>query len=485
MRARVLLAGLLLPAVGVLAQERFGLLHGNYGGTDITVLNPARSAAQWPWMDIRLVGADAFAWNSLVAWTGRDRPLIDELRSNGGGSGGDLVMRSLHLARTHHATVAANVLGPAVSVSLGRSSVGFGIRSRSYVSASGISPELGRFIFEGLNYAPQHGVRYQDHGVRVLGAAWTEVGMNYARILRSEGFGMLSAGVNARYLLGHAAGAFQITDLDYTVYDTARIDIHEFSARYGFAAPAINAGTGWGADLGITYERTMDEVSDYRPHRGGAGCTPLRYRYRVGISLVDLGGLRFAQAEAGTVSAGALSIPDHGDMRVRGIEGIDSVLAGATNWTRTNGMRIGLPTGLSLQYDQRLADFAYVGVAAVHPLSGRNSLGLRRASAIAVTPRLETRYAELAIPVVLHEFDLAKPSVGLMLRLHGVVIGTDHLLPFVSTRDVHAVDVYFRVRWMIFRSPACGNGKRAKSGSLAHRSGNKDMVPCTIPGSGK
>ncbi|MEZ4788921.1 MAG: DUF5723 family protein [Flavobacteriales bacterium] len=485
MRARLFIAGLLLPAVGALAQERFGLLHSNYGGTDITVLNPARSAAQWPWMDLRLVGADAFVWNSLVAWTGRERPLIDELRSNSGGAGGDLVMRSLHLSRTHHATVAANVLGPAVSIALGRSSVGFGIRSRTYVSASGISPELGRFIYEGLNYAPQHGTRYHDQGIRALGAAWTEAGINYAHILRSEGFGMLSAGINARYLMGHAAGAFQITDLDYTVYDTARIDIHEISARYGFAQPAMNAGNGWGADLGITYERTMDEVNDYRPHRGGAGCTPQRYRYRIGLSLVDLGGIRFAQAEAGTINAGSLSIPDHDDMRVRGIEGIDSVLAGATNWTRTNGLRMGLPTGISLQYDQRLADFAYIGLAAVHPLSGRNSMRLRRANAIALTPRLETRYAELAVPIVLHEFDLAKPTVGFMLRLHGLVVGTDHILPFISKRDVHALDLYVRVRWMIFRSPACGNGKRSRTGSLAHRSGSKDMVPCTIPGSGK
>ena len=284
---------------------------------------------------------------------------------------------------------------------------------------------------------------------------------------------------------GIVTGAFQITDLDYTVYDTARIDIHELSARYGFAQPAMNAGNGWGADLGITYERTMDEVNDYRPHRGGAGCTPQRYRYRIGLSLVDLGGIRFARAEAGTINAGSLSIPDHDDMRVRGIEGIDSVLAGATNWTRTNGLRMGLPTGISLQYDQRLADFAYIGLAAVHPLSGRNSMRLRRANAIALTPRLETRYAELAVPIVLHEFDLAKPTVGFMLRLHGLVVGTDHILPFISKRDVHALDLYVRVRWMIFRSPACGNGKRTRTGSLAHRSGSKDMVPCTIPGSGK
>ncbi len=485
MRGCLLSVGLLLPAVGALAQERFGLLHSNYAGTDITVLNPARSAAQWPWMDIRIAGADAFAWNSLVAWTGRDHPLIEDLRGPGAGIQGEVVRRSFRPLFAHGATVSAQVHGPGVSIAMGRSSVGFGIRSRAYVSVSGVSAALGNFIVEGLNYTPQQGVRYNDAGVRALGAAWSEVGLNHARILRSEGFGMLSAGINVRYLLGHAAGGLQFTDLDYTVYDTARVDIHDATARYGYVSPALQAGTGWGADLGITYERTMDEVNDYRPHRGGAGCTPLRYRYRIGLSLVDLGGLRFGKAMAGTINNGSLAIPDHGDMRVRGIEGIDSVLAGATTWTRTDRFSIGLPTGISVQYDQRIADPVYIGLAAVQPIAGRNSMRMRRSQAIAITPRFETRYAEVAFPVVLHELDLARPSVGIMLRLHSMVVGSDRILPFLSKGDVHAMDIYVRVRWMFFRSPACSNGKRARAGSLAHRNGAKDMVPCTIPGAGK
>ena len=483
MHARLLSGLLLLLAFPLRAQERFGLLHSNFGGTDVAFINPARTAGQWPWMDIRLAGADVFAWNSLVAWTGRQDPLLNEFRSGFATAGeGRLVMRSLDLARTHRATVSANMLGPAVSVALGRGTIGVGVRSRAFVSASGVSPELGNFIFQGLNYAPQHGVRYSDSRLRVLGAAWTEAGVNYAHIIKAEGFNLLSAGVGARYLMGHSAGAFQITSLDYTVHDTARLDIHDVTTRYGYAAPAMNAGSGWGADLGFTFERTLSEVDGYRPHRGGAGCTPMRYRYRIGVSLIDLGGIRYQNAEAGAISAGTLTIPDHQDMRVRGVEGVDSLLGTATRWSRTQGLRVGLPTAISLQYDQRVADFIYLGTTVLQNVAGPNSLRLRRAGAIAFTPRFETRYVEAAIPVVFHEFDLAKPSVGLMLRFHGLVLGSDHIMPFISRRDVHALDLYVRLRWMIFRSPACGNGRKAKQGSLAHRSGSKDMVPCTIPG---
>lgn len=475
-----LLSTMLVACTSLAAQERFGLLHSNYGGTDIGVLNPARSAGQWPWLDVRLVGADAFVRNSLVAWSGRQDPLLSELSTGfATASEGRLVMRSVDLSRMHRATVSVNASGPGVSLALGRGTIGLGIRSRAYISASGVSPALGNFIYEGLGYAPQHGVRYNDTSLRLMGAAWSEVGLTYAHILKSEGFGVWSAGVSARYVLGHAAGAFQFTDLDYTVHDTARLDIHAVTARYGFAPPAMRAGTGWGADVGVVYERTLSEADGHRPHKGGSGCTPLRYRYRVGVSLVDLGGIRFGHADAGTLSAGSLSIPDHDDMGVRGFEGVDSLLATATSWSRTKGMRSGLPTAISLQYDQRIVDHAYIGFAAVQSLSGKNSLRLRRAAAVSIAPRYETRYVEVALPITVHEYDVTAPSVGFMLRFHGIVVGSDHIMPLISERDVHAMDLYVRIRWMIFRSPACRSGR---SSSIVHRGSAKDMVPCATPG---
>lgn len=93
----------------------------------------------------------------------------------------------------------------------------------------------------------QVGVRYRNQGVRVLGAAWTEFSANYAHIIRAEGFSFISVGVGMRYNLGHSAGAFQFTDLDYTVVDTAQLIIHDGTARYGVAQPAVRAGSGWGS----------------------------------------------------------------------------------------------------------------------------------------------------------------------------------------------------------------------------------------------
>ncbi len=116
------------------------------------------------------------------------------------------------------------------------------------------------------------------------------------------------------------------------------------------------------------------------------------------------------------------------------------------------------------------------GVKAVQNVSFRNGTRLRRTNSISITPRFETRYVEAALPVTLHEYDLRHPSVGFMLRFDGLVVGTDHIFPFVNTRDVYAADIYFRLRWMIHRSPFC-KGKR----SGARHPGGKDALPCATP----
>jgi len=476
MRAPLTLASALMVACSASAQERYGVALSNYAGADGTLLNPARSAGQWPWLDIRVAGFEAHAWNSLVAWTGRERSLLGELR---GGTGyGNVVLRSANPNGTHRAIVEAGITGPGFSLALGRTTIGLGLRSRAHVGVAGISPELGNFIFHGLGYAPQHGSRYTDMGFRAAGAAWTELGLNLGQVLKAEGFGVLSAGVNLRYLQAHAGAAIGIAKLDYTVADTALALVHAASLSYGFAAPSANAGSGLGADLGITYMRTIDEADGYMPHRSSGGCTPAQYRYRVGFSLLDLGGMRFRDAQAGRIDAGMLRIDDYTELPVDEAADLDSLIASSTQWSRTQGMRIGLPTALSAQFDYRITGPAYVAFAVVQSTSGRSSLRLRRANSMAIAPRFETRHFEAAMPLVFHEYDFARPTLGLMLRFEGLVIGSDHLLPLISKRDMHAVDVYVRLRWMIHRSPFC-RGKR--SAKRSHALGSHESLPCVTP----
>src|SRR5262245_37127126 len=136
-----------LAALTAAAQERFGITHSNYAGADAAYLNPARSAGQWPYADFRLTGTDLFVWNSLVAWSQRVQPLIGEVRSGiGGHTSGELMLRGPLSGRTERGFVQATALGPAFSLSLGRGTIGAGVRTRAHASISGASPAMGNFI---------------------------------------------------------------------------------------------------------------------------------------------------------------------------------------------------------------------------------------------------------------------------------------------------------------------------------------------------
>lgn len=463
------------------AQEQFGIALGNYAGTDALALNPARGATQWPYMDISLFGADLRAWNNLVSASVNERSLAGELRNSVQGSvPGTWSVQELLSPHDKRAVVQASVLGPGLSLSLGRGAIGVGIRSRAHVSITDLPGPLGRHIFHGLSFEEQRNVRQDLGGPRVAAAAWTEASVSYAHLLVAREFNLVSVGVTARYMLAHAVAAFNLEELSYTSMDSARLEVHRISGAYGLAAPEVSAGRGVGGDLGVVYERSIDEADGYMPQRSGRGCTPLAYRYRIGVSLLDLGGMRFREARAGTFEAGALGLPNYNATGMEGLDDLDSLLSTAADHRPATGMRIGAPTAIAVQYDHRLAQRVFVGFAGVQHLSFPNGNRLRNANVMAFVPRWETRYLEVALPITVQEYDLRRPGIGASLRVNGVLIGSDDLRPLFGRRDVWSIDLYFRVKWLIHRSPFC---KGRRPGRERPAPGAPEAMPCAMPGS--
>jgi hypothetical protein len=473
---RVLLTGVVLSvAIAVFPQEQFGITHSNYAGTDAVPLNPARMATQWSWMDINLIGAGAFVWNDHVYMSGKDRTVLGEMRESIRTADGDRFnfYESLNNGG-RHAFVNAHIAAPAVALNLGLNSIGAHVTTRAAVSLTGVGNDLARYAYNGLGYTPQHGTRYQDDRLRIAGAAWTEFGASYSRLLVAHDNTLLSAGLTAKYLLAHAGAGLGFSALDYTVLDTTRAVVHDASGIYGFASPALNAGHGFGFDLGAVYERTLENADGYVPH---GSCDPLPYRYRIGLSLIDLGGMRFNQGTSGSFNASTALYPDYNDIHLDSEEDADSLLsASLSTYESGEGFKLGLPTAMAAQYDQRIIDHVYVAADVVQNLSFGDNLRLRRPNSIAVVPRYELKRFEAAVPLVIHEYDLRRPSLGLMLRLNNVVLGSDNLLSLVTRGGLFGTDIYFRIKWTVFRSPSCRGGKTRE-----HKAGVREAMPCKFP----
>jgi hypothetical protein len=463
------------------AQYELGAALGNYAGTDAITLNPARGATQWPFADVRMVGADVYAWNDLVSVSLSDRSLAGEVRNSiRGGVFGEASASELLSPRDKKAILQVGVAGPGVSIVLGRGALAAGIRSRAMAGVHAVASPLGRHIYHGLGFNEQRSMQLDADGARLVSAAWSEASLSYAHLVLARDFNLLSFGATLRYMVGHAAASINLNELSYTSTATSGLEVHRVSGSYGLAMPGPFAGSGVGGDIGMVYERTVDEADGYMPHRSGRGCTPLAYQYRIGFSILDLGGMHFSGAAAGAFDQGALSLANYNRTGVNDANDLDSLLNTAVGHRSHKGMWVGAPTAFAVQYDQRLAHQVYVAFAGVQQLSSPAGDRLRAANVMAFVPRLETRYVELAVPVSVREYDLRRPGVGASLRLNGITIGSDDLLPLFGRRDIRSVDVHFRVKWLIHRSPFC-RGRRP--GGERRAPGSPSALPCVAPGS--
>jgi hypothetical protein len=66
---------------------------------------------------------------------------------------------------------------------------------------------------------------------------------------------------------------------------------------------------------------------------------------------------------------------------------------------------------------------------------------------ISLTPRYESRFLEVNLPLVLYDYKY--PRFGLSIRVDGLTIGTDNLMCFTSANDFTGADVYVSYRVMI------------------------------------
>ena len=193
-------------------------------------------------------------------------------------------------------------------------------------------------------------------------------------------------------------------------------------------------GKGWGADIGFTYEyrpkwekyRTMldgKEVINQRKNK---------YKYRVGISLMDLGGVHYKNSPdlrgynvERTNKTLALADFDDADDSEAFADVLNNALD-ITDVDKINSFRAGLPATLNLNFDYNIAGPLYANATWIQDLRNKNAIGMRQFSLLAVTPRLEFRALEAAFPVA-WQSNYSVLTVGAMLKLGPIFIGSDNI----------------------------------------------------------
>ncbi|MBC6995885.1 DUF5723 family protein [Neolewinella lacunae] len=371
------------------------------------------------------------------------------------------------------ARVAADVLGPALSVQLGEyTRVGVFTRLRAVASTRDLDPVLGYYAYE----AQPRGIPIPAGTIYAAGAAWGEAGIHLARAIPLAD-GELRVGANLRRLFpAEGASLFNPEDgrlirqenNDSLVVVNARTDLSLTDGLRSSNANFTSKGRGWGTDLGIQY------AWGYNPSGG--------YRYVLGLAVLDLGSLRFggnAESHRFENQGEVLLIGD--DYSFTTPESIDTALqqlsqvvyGSPTQSLVGDAFTVGLPAALSLQFALRPVQEVQLALAYRGDLPLREQQ-LSSGSSLTLAAHYSKWWYGGGLTAAWQ--DGAGFNVGFQLRGGPVFLGTDRLLGTVlPAARLQSGGFFLGLRIHDFG----GKGRRGGGGKSRGRSGGSSgRVKC-------
>ena len=448
-----------------IAQEEIGYTASNYSGVQGLFLNPAKGCDSKMFIDVNIIGLDLFVHNNYVHYAAKDFYLWKNINTGFP----ELSDNIKPVYKT--AQVALNVTGPSVHLSWGQHSIGLFTRARSYTSVK-LELPLAKHIFEGFKYYPQLGQEYNLNNQYVNSLTWVEYGLSYGLIFLQKNHTMMSAGVNIRYLTGINAIGLNMENLTYEVKDSTTLEFYNFSGQVQQAAPAFGSGKGWGLDLGFEYKHMLEDVTRYKPNTKRGGCKKVDYKWKVGVSVLDIGYINFNQgASFQDFTNEGSTWYKYDSTGIKGYSGVDSLINARFNSHGTvvkePQFKAWLPMAASVQFDYNFENNFFINATAMYgPRLGNN---VRRGALFAIVPRYERKRWEVSLPLSLWDFQY--PQFGLQVRINNMlIIGSDRIMPLIYRSNVYGLDIYFHLKFSIYKNPACKRrGGKKESECPAYR----------------
>lgn len=443
---KILLLLLALPLSLLLtAQERQGFGLSRYGGMNGLAINPSfgmltpfQLEAGWSMAGLNLDNyflhvPDARLDEFLFGTGGRRVSLINR---PGAGFHGEAVFRF-----------------PAVGVKFRRFAVSTVAGRRLVFGFEQVPAQFLQDIFNGYDstLAGQEREIPAFHGGYL---AWEEAGANFSAVLQQYENDRIHGGLSLRLVHG-ASGAFFSTG-DQSVYrytDSSSVLLRQMNAYYGQNGSRYGAGLAF--DIGLNWMK-QDTGRIFRSVETPGRVFNHQYKYHLGVSLLDVGMVRFYEAEESDIRVQNLSLPVYGGgpysadsletLLTSLLERVDSAGTAATvQQTGSGTMDMRLPTAASLQFDWQFRKNFFLGSSFTYGLPVGRIPSIRRPSQLCLAPRYETEKVMVMLPLSFYDFRQAR--VGAALRIKGITVGTDRV--FSYTKDVNSLkgfDVYVSVR---------------------------------------
>jgi Family of unknown function (DUF5723) len=437
-------------------QEQLGLRLDNYAGVSGIFSNPASMAAagQIGW-DINLVGFHASLAND-IAFLGKTNLLdayknIDKISVNPaiGFSFANRKNPNIYFdfydnVKSKQLSGSLNILGPSAILNMAKGHT-FGFFTAFRAIGSSFDLPYVANAYEFMRQDRSKNVKVDPFQAAFL--SWGEFGLHYSfRIGDPYDKAGLTFGANLKYLQGYQSGFVRnYSGASYQILALDSIRISSTKTVFGFTNNALTNptqvnGGGWGIDVGAML--TLDYGSEDKP-----------YDWRIGASFLDLGQVRMAKnvevhnflvKESLDVTAKDFENINWSDPFSEGVRVLNNKVYGKPDESLTkNNYYIMLPAALQVQADYAVTKEFFINAMILKRLTPFD-LMVERNDILAITPRYESRWLGLSMPISIVNFK--QPRVGLAGRVAFVTMGTDYLGSFIGKNNVTGTDFYMAVK---------------------------------------
>ncbi len=434
----------LVPSYAM-AQEKLGIANSNYSSTNSIFLNPSSSVDSRTFIQMNLIGANAYAYTNQFYL-----PAFSVWQLKNGYNQTPVVVDS-KMKKFLYGNFSLDA--PAIVLSHRRIGVGFFVRGRAEIDFRRIPYQLSRIFL--LNQVPTEvppEARLNLRNVKLSSMSWAEYGLNFGMMVHKRNNVLITAGGNVKYLTGIDLFYADLRQLKGYIKDTT-VNVENLQGKVLSSDPGWNTGKGYGLDLGITYRRSLNsdvEYEGYYVNSKRSDCNCIDYRYKAGLSLLDLGYIKFPKKTYKASVDGSLYVPNYNDAGP-----LNSLIQIGFHTKVEYNIPITavLPTALSAQLDLNLYHHIYLNGTIIKNVIPASMTGVQRANLLSITPRYERKQFEFALPLTFHRF--LYPQLGFAFRIRSFVLGMDNLFPLIIKKNTYGLNVYFNIAISMFKNPAC------------------------------
>ena len=476
------------------AQNYLGVMTSNYGGVMSTDLQPASFVDGRFLFDLNLGSVNVNAYQNFVSFNTSGMPggWLKSFKNDEAYNSWalpDSTFMDRHIVKRYtdnsNAKMGANInlqmdlFNFAFHIN-SKIAIGLKAKARSITNIGNVDPSFAILIEQGLDYPSLWNQNIEEQFLNVNHLTWAEVGFNYGQVVLDKQEHFLKAGATIKYLKGYSAAYFQTSNLQFNLKnnDTTQLITGNFNYGYSDNLPDLiengldnkfNSNFGVGLDLGFVYE-WRPKYKDFKYDMDGETNLWMKnknkYKAKVGISLIDLGSMRFKKG--GLSRNFSVNISSPFDLQsfstASSLSDFDQILdslinessaAGNTNWTSEQSPNstfvMRTPTALSLQLDYQLGKYFYVNVSGVmNVILKKKDTKVIVPNQLSITPSFDWSWFGLFLPISMNEYSGFK--TGLASRLGPLSIGVTDFRALFSVGKVRGTEFYLGLRLPILYS---------------------------------